>query len=146
MKILVINGPNLNLLGTRDTGMYGKGTLDDLSDFLMEEFPEHQLDFFQSNIEGELIDKIQKGMKDGTEAVITNLGAYTHTSIALRDALEPVHIPKVEVHISNIHAREDFREKSITGAVMNGIITGFGKYSYVLGIKAAEQLTKNSTD
>lgn len=143
MKILVINGPNLNLLGTRDTNVYGTGTLDELNAFLKEQFSDHELEFFQSNVEGEIINKLQQAMKNGTEALVTNLGAYTHTSVALRDALEPITFPKVEVHISNIHAREEFREKSLTGEVMNGIITGFGKHSYVLGIQAVEHLSSN---
>ena len=141
MKLLVINGPNLNLLGTRDTNVYGTGTLDELNLFLEKEFPNHQLFFFQSNVEGEIINRLQEAIKDGTEGIVVNLGAYTHTSVALRDALEPITFPKVEVHISNIHAREEFREKSLTGEVMNGIITGFGKQSYVLGIKAIELLS-----
>lgn len=141
MKILIINGPNLNLLGTRDKSVYGTGTLDELNDFLLEKFPKHELDFFQSNVEGEIINTLQQSMKDGTQGLVANLGAYTHTSVALRDALEPINFPKVEVHISNIHAREEFREKSLTGEVMNGIITGFGKYSYVLGIEAIEHLS-----
>ncbi|MBO6523239.1 MAG: 3-dehydroquinate dehydratase [Balneolaceae bacterium] len=143
MKILIINGPNLNLLGTRDTNVYGTGTLDELNTFLQESFPEHDLEFFQSNVEGEIVNKLQQAMTDGTRGLVTNLGAYTHTSVALRDALEPITFPKVEVHISNIHAREEFREKSLTGEVMNGIITGFGKHSYVLGIQAVEHLSSN---
>ena len=141
MKILIINGPNLNLLGTRDTNVYGTGTLEELNSFLTGQFPGHDLEFFQSNVEGEIINKLQAAMKDGTEGLVTNLGAYTHTSVALRDALEPISFPKVEVHISNIHAREEFREKSLTGEVMSGIITGFGKHSYVLGIQAVEHLS-----
>ncbi len=140
MKILVLNGPNLNLLGTRDPEVYGSTTLGDVNNMLQNEFPDHEFDFFQSNVEGELIDRIQASMKDGTEAIMANFGGYTHTSVALRDALEPITFPKVEVHISNIHAREEFREKSITGKVMNGIITGFGVNSYVLGVQAIEQL------
>ena len=140
MKILIVNGPNLNLLGTRDKSVYGTGTLDELNSFLVDTFPNHQLSFYQSNVEGEIINKLQEVMNDGTEGLVTNLGAYTHTSVALRDALEPISFPKVEVHISNIHAREEFREKSLTGKVMNGIITGFGKHSYVLGIQAIEHL------
>ena len=142
MKILVINGPNLNLLGTRNPGVYGTGTLEELNAFLEKKFPEHELQFFQSNVEGEIINRLQVAMEDGTEGLISNLGAYTHTSVALRDALEPIGFPKVEVHISNIHAREGFREKSLTGEVMSGIITGFGKHSYVLGINAVEYLAK----
>lgn len=142
MNILIINGPNLNLLGKRNPGLYGSGSLQELQDFLKAEFPNHSLEFFQSNIDGELIDKVQQAMEDDTNGLIINPGGYSHTSVALRDALEPLEMPKVEVHISNIHAREEFREKSITGSVMNGIITGFGKYSYVLGIQALEKLEK----
>jgi 3-dehydroquinate dehydratase-2 len=141
MKILIVNGPNLNLLGTRDTGIYGAGTLQELQSFVSNSFKEHEISFFQSNIEGEIINKLQEAMKDGTEGLVTNLGAYTHTSVALRDALEPINFPKVEVHISNIHARETFREKSLTGEVMDGIITGFGKNSYILGVQALEHLS-----
>ncbi|MFA5668721.1 MAG: type II 3-dehydroquinate dehydratase [Balneolaceae bacterium] len=140
MKILVINGPNLNLLGTRDTGTYGTGTLKDLETYISDYFPDYSFSFFQSNSEGEIIDRIQQAMTDGTEGLVSNLGGYTHTSVAIRDALDPVTFPKIEVHISNIHAREEFREKSITGKVMNGIITGFGKHSYILGVQAIEHL------
>lgn len=142
MRILIINGPNLNLLGTRDTGIYGTGTLKDLQDFITKSFKKHELSFYQSNVEGEIINKLQSTLEDGTEGLVTNLGAYTHTSVGLRDALEPITFPKVEVHISNIHAREKFREKSLTGEVMDGVITGFGKYSYILGIQAVEHLSK----
>jgi len=142
MKILIINGPNLNLLGTRDTGVYGTGTLKELESFITNNFEGHDFTFFQSNIEGEIINKLQSAMKDNTQGLISNLGAYTHTSVALRDALEPLSFPKVEVHISNIHAREEFREKSLTGEVMDGIITGFGKHSYILGVQAIEHLSK----
>jgi 3-dehydroquinate dehydratase-2 len=141
MKILIINGPNLNLLGTRDTGVYGTGTLEELQNFISNSFLKHEIIFFQSNIEGEIIDKLQEAMKNGTDGLVTNLGAYTHTSVALRDALEPIGFPKVEVHISNIHARENFRERSLTGEVMDGIITGFGKHSYILGVQAIEHLS-----
>jgi 3-dehydroquinate dehydratase-2 len=140
MKILILNGPNLNKLGTRNPEIYGSETLDDINKYLNGQFPEHELSFYQSNIEGELIDRIQEAENDGTEAIVANFGAYTHTSVAIRDALEPVTMPKVEVHISNIHAREAFREQSLTGEVVNGIITGFGRNSYVLGIHAAVQL------
>ena len=141
MKILILNGPNLNLLGQRDTSIYGTATLSDLEKLLNDKFSNHQFEFFQSNVEGELINKIQEAMRGQAEAIVANLGAYSHTSVALRDALESVKVPKVEVHISNIHAREEFREKSLTGAVMDGIITGFGFNSYILGIYAAEQLS-----
>jgi len=143
MKILIINGPNLNMLGTRDKKTYGSETLNDLNSFISNSFENHEFVFFQSNVEGEIINKIQEILNSDIEALITNLGGFTHTSVAIRDALEPLTVPKVEVHISNIHAREEFREKSITGAVMNGIITGFGKHSYLLGIQAIEHLSKN---
>ncbi len=142
MNILIINGPNLNLLGTRDTSIYGTGTLEELCKFIQDSYPQHNITFYQSNIEGELINKLQQSFDDQVDGIITNLGAYTHTSVALRDALEPLDVPKVEVHISNIHAREQFREKSLTGEVMDGIITGFGKYSYLLGVQAIEHLSK----
>ncbi|HAW80140.1 MAG TPA: 3-dehydroquinate dehydratase, partial [Balneola sp.] len=90
MKIMIINGPNLNLLGARDTGIYGTGTLEDLQGFISKSFKEHEISYFQSNIEGEIINKLQESMSDGTEGLVTNLGAYTHTSVALRDALEPI--------------------------------------------------------
>jgi 3-dehydroquinate dehydratase-2 len=141
MKLLVLHGPNLNLLGTRNPDVYGSTTLEELNAGLQTSFSDHDFEFFQSNVEGELINRIQAAMNDGTEAIIANFGGFTHTSVALRDALEPISFPKVEVHISNIHAREEYREKSITGEVMNGIITGFGVHSYTLGIQAAELLT-----
>lgn len=142
MKILIINGPNLNLLGKRDPDTYGALTLSGLESFISDSKPKHEFEFFQSNIEGELINRVQKADEDGTMGLIINPGGYSHTSVALRDALEPLNLPKVEVHISNIHAREEFREKSITGGVMNGIITGFGKDSYLLGVEALERLTR----
>ena len=138
MKLLIIHGPNLNLLGTRDPDTYGTMTLDQLNTYIQASFTEHSINFFQSNVEGDLINRIQKVLTDGTEGLVVNLGGYTHTSVALRDALDPISIPKVEVHLSNIHAREKFREHSVTGAVMDGIITGFGADSYLLGIRAIE--------
>lgn len=142
MKILVLNGPNLNLLGTRDQAVYGDETLEDLQKNITRSFPDHNFEFFQSNEEGPLINKIQEAMNNGTEALIMNPGGYSHTSVAIRDALEPLSLPKVEVHISNIHSRESFRQESLTGAVMDGIITGFGRNSYYLGIQAVEQIAK----
>lgn len=140
MKVLILNGPNLNMLGTRDPSVYGNKSLDDLEKYIRSSCPQHEIEFFQSNVEGLLIDKIQEAVEAGCDALVANFGAYTHTSVALRDALEPLTIPKVEVHISNIHAREEFREKSLTGEVMDGIITGFGFHSYLLGIQAAEHV------
>lgn len=144
MKFLVINGPNLNMLGTRNPEVYGSETLSDIENYITDHFSEHTFEFYQSNVEGELINKLQSCAELGIEAIVANFGAYTHTSVALRDALEAIEIPKIEVHFSNIHAREEFRERSLTGAVVHGIITGFGKQSYILGIQAAEQLSTTS--
>lgn len=140
MNILIINGPNLNLLGTRDPEVYGQDTLEDIHSELQQQYPDHSFSFYQSNVEGELINRVQEAMDDQTDALIINPGGYSHTSVALRDALDAITMPKVEVHLSNIHGREEFRDRSITGAVMNGIITGFGKHSYVLGVEAIERL------
>jgi len=142
MKILVLNGPNLNLLGKRDPEQYGNETLESLNNRIKTYFPDYQFTFVQSNHEGELIDAIQQAESGEFDGIVANFGGYTHTSVAIRDALEPVNLPKVEVHLSNIHAREEFREKSITGKVMDGIITGFGKHSYLLGIEAIKMLSK----
>lgn len=137
MKILVINGPNLNLLGSREKDNYGEITLDAINTELAELAAtlDVEIDFFQSNTEGAIVDKIQsaKGFFDG---IIINPAAYTHTSIALRDALLAVKIPTVEVHLSNIHAREEFRQHSYTAAVCVGQIAGFKKDSYLLALRA----------
>ena len=129
MKFLILNGPNLNLLGQRDEATYGSETLSDIENHLRDSYSDHDFIFVQSNHEGDLID-----------AIVANWGGFTHSSVAIHDALELVSIPKVEVHISNIHAREEFRERSITGKAMDGVITGFGINSYVLGVQAALQL------
>lgn len=140
MRMLVLNGPNLNLLGERDASTYGTKTLSAIENRLKESFPDIEFTFIQSNHEGELIDAIQKARKDSYAALIANWGGFTHSSVAIHDALELLTIPKVEVHISNIHAREEFRERSVTGRVMNGVITGFGINSYLLGVVAAKEL------
>ncbi len=140
MKISVLNGPNLNKLGKRDPEQYGTDTLEDIEQLLINSFPDHEMTFFQSNLEGELVEAIQSLMESDVHGVMVNFGGYSHTSVAIRDALDLVEIPIVEVHLSNIHAREEFRERTLTGAVANGIITGFGKQSYVLGVHALEKL------
>lgn len=142
MKLFVLNGPNLNMLGKRNPGEYGKDTLKNIEHLLIESFPAHEITFFQSNVEGELVNAIQSlaDESSGFKGLIANFGGYTHTSVAIRDALEIIEIPIVEVHLSNIHAREEFREKSLTGSMADGIITGFGKHSYVLGVYAMERL------
>ena len=142
MKLFILNGPNLNMLGKRDAEQYGSFTLEDIEHMLIDTFPDHEMTFFQSNVEGELVNAIQSLVDEDSsfEGVIANFGGYTHTSVAIRDALEILEIPVVEVHLSNIHAREEFRETSLTGAMAKGIITGFGKHSYVLGVYAMERL------
>lgn len=144
MKILVLNGPNLNLLGERDASTYGTETLSAIENDLKKSFPEIEFTFVQSNHEGELIDAIQKARKDSFSALIANWGGFTHSSVAIHDALELLKIPKVEVHISNIHAREEFRERSVTGRAMSGVITGFGINSYSLGVIAAKKLIQKT--
>lgn len=140
MKISVLNGPNLNKLGKRDPEQYGSDSLEDIEQLLIETFPNHEMTFFQSNLEGELVEAIQSLIDSDFDGVMVNFGGYSHTSVAIRDALDLTDLPIVEVHLSNIHAREEFRERTITGAVADGIITGFGKQSYVLGVHALEKL------
>jgi 3-dehydroquinate dehydratase-2 len=137
-NILVIHGPNLNLLGTRETDLYGNLTLDDINDKLSILAKELGVSasFYQSNSEGDLVNKIQ-GALGKCDAIIINPGAYTHTSIALRDAILGVSIPTIEVHLSNIYQREEFRKKSMLADVAVGQITGFGVESYLLGLRAA---------
>ena len=136
-KILILNGPNLNLLGTREKSIYGADTLDTIISDLRDYAAEHdvELEAFQSNSEGALVDAVHaaRGSADG---IVFNAGAYTHYSIALRDAIAGVQLPVVEVHISNVHARESFRHKSVLAPVCLGVIAGFGRNSYFLGIDA----------
>lgn len=131
MKLLIVNGPNLNLLGTRETQIYGNVTFDAFFEELKNEFS-HELTYFQSNIEGELIDQLQNSKVDG---IILNAGGYTHTSVALRDCIASISTPVVEVHISNIAARESFRHESLLTPVCNGCIFGFGLDSYKLALQ-----------
>ena len=142
-KILVIHGPNLNLLGKRETDVYGHITLEEINKRIGELAEElgMSVDYFQSNSEGELVSEIQKTM-DNYKALLINPGAYTHTSIALRDAVAGAGIPTVEVHVSNIYQREDFRKTSMLADVAVGQITGFGVDSYLLGLRAAANLIK----
>jgi len=135
MKILLINGPNLNLLGIRETSIYGNLSFHDYFHTLKSRFPEIELEYYQSNIEGELINKIHERGFD-YDGIIINAGAYTHTSVAIRDAISGVKTPVIEVHISNILTRESFRHESLIGPVCLGSIMGFGLDSYRLGIEA----------
>ncbi|MBL7994061.1 type II 3-dehydroquinate dehydratase [bacterium] len=132
-KILILNGPNLNLLGERETEVYGKETLAGIEKALTKAFSKIRFEFRQSNVEGELVNMIHAARKK-QDGIVFNPGAYTHYSIALRDAVAAVSIPVVEVHLSNIHAREDFRKNSMIAPVCIGQISGFGIYSYHLGI------------
>ena len=140
-KILVIHGPNMNLLGERETGVYGSFTLEDINDSLKALAKELkvEVDFFQSNIEGEIVDAIQKA-KGKFDSIVINPGGYTHYSVAIRDAISAVRMPAVEVHMSNIYAREEFRHSSVIAPVAVGQITGFSKDSYLLGLRAASSL------
>jgi 3-dehydroquinate dehydratase-2 len=135
MKIQIINGPNLNLLGTREPNVYGSSSFNDYLSELKALFPTIQIDYFQSNIEGELIDKIQEA-GFSCNGIILNAGGYTHTSVAIRDAIKAVSSPVVEVHISNVHAREEFRRQSMISAVCVGVIAGFGMDSYRLAVES----------
>ncbi len=143
MKLLFLNGPNLNLLGKREPGIYGKTTLAEIETTVRQRAGELgvAVDFRQSNSEGELVTWIQQAVGE-FGAVVLNAGAYTHTSIALRDAISATGIPTVEIHLSNIHAREEFRHHSMIAAVCRGQICGFGPHSYVLGLEAALSLIK----
>lgn len=141
MKIQIINGPNLNLLGTREPGVYGSITFTEFLENIRISFPDVEIDYFQSNVEGEIINKIQE-TGFNYDGIILNAGGYTHTSVAIRDSIKAVKTPVIEVHISNIHAREEFRHQSMISAVCMGVIAGFGLNSYKLAIKAL-QLTNN---
>ena len=142
MKILLINGPNLNLLGIREKSIYGSTSFDDYFKILQNNYPEIDLEYYQSNIEGELINKIhERGFT--YEGIIINAGAYTHTSVAIRDAISGVKSPVVEVHISNILTRESLRHESLIGPACVGSIMGFGLDSYRLGIEAIKEYIKS---
>jgi len=138
-KILVLHGPNLNLLGVREPEVYGRDTLGDIDAFLVQraQAAGQELETFQSNAEHALIDRIHQARLDGTAIVLINPGAFTHTSIALRDALAGVAIPFIELHLSNVHAREEFRRHSYLSDIASGVICGFGADSYRLALDAA---------
>lgn len=134
MKLLIVNGPSLNLLGRREPEIYGHTTMEDCLQRLRERFPEVEIDYFQSNHEGDIIDRLQSAGFGETDGIILNPGAYGHTSLAIADTIRAIATPVVEVHLSNIAAREEIRHTTLTGAACRGIIAGFGTESYALGI------------
>lgn len=140
--VYVLNGPNLNLLGVREPEIYGHDTLDDIAALLEDRARELglEIEMRQSNHEGHLIDWLHEAQTDGAKAVILNAGAFTHTSLALHDAIKSIRTPVIEVHLSNPHAREEFRHKSYVGMAAKGSIAGFGARSYVLALEAAAEL------
>ena len=135
MKIQIINGPNINLLGKREPSIYGARSFEDYLAELKERFPQVEMDYYQSNVEGEMINKIHEVGFD-YDGIVLNAGAYTHTSIALQDAIRAVSAPTIEVHISNVHQREEFRHRSMISCACIGVICGFGLDSYRLAIEA----------
>jgi 3-dehydroquinate dehydratase-2 len=145
MKILFLNGPNLNLLGTREPEVYGRTTLKDIETKVRDRAAKFgaEIDFRQTNLEGELVAWIQQS-KGIYNVIVINAAAYTHTSIALRDAISAVGVPAIEIHLSNVHAREEFRHKSLIAPVCKGVIAGFGAESYVLAVEAAVTVNASS--
>ncbi|MBD5632028.1 MAG: type II 3-dehydroquinate dehydratase [Clostridia bacterium] len=136
MKFLVINGVNLNMTGVREKDVYGAKTLDEINAEIAAHFKADKIEFYQSNIEGELCAKIQSAAKGGYDGIVLNAGAFTHYSYAIRDAIAAIQTPVVEVHMSNVHAREEFRHKSVISEVCRGVICGFNKNSYILAIES----------
>ena len=134
-KIIIINGPNLNLLGQRETDIYGKKSFEDFFNDLKNKFSSVEIEYFQSNIEGEIIDKLQE-VGFSFKGIILNAAAYTHTSVGIADAIAAIKTPVIEVHISNIHSREEFRHNSIISKNVKGVICGFGLQSYELALEA----------
>ncbi|MFD1550615.1 type II 3-dehydroquinate dehydratase [Putridiphycobacter roseus] len=142
MQILVLNGPNLNLLGKREPSVYGAKSFEDFYVELGEKFPAIQLNYLQSNLEGDLVTSIQN-LANKFDGIVLNAGGYTHTSVAIRDAISATNIPVIEVHISNVTNRESFRHQSYITPVCAGLIMGFGLESYTLGVQALCQLIQN---
>ncbi|WP_392436967.1 type II 3-dehydroquinate dehydratase [Cruoricaptor ignavus] len=132
MKILIVNGPNLNLLGKREPEIYGKVSMESVLQSLREEFPPAEIDFYQSNSEGAIIDRLQQ---EDFDALIINPGAFTHYSYAIADCLKNISVPKIEVHISNIYQREEFRRKSVTAEHCNAVLSGFGTDGYRMSVE-----------
>lgn len=146
MKILIIHGPNLNMLGERDQAIYGKDSLEDINSLIVERASELDIDvdFFQSNHEGFIVDRIQALVKSDYDGLIINPAGFTHYSIVIRDAIEVLKIPIIEVHLSNIYQREDFRTKSVIAPVCTGQISGLGKAGYIIAIDAMKLMIKQN--
>ena len=142
MKVIIINGPNLNLLGKREESIYGNISFEEYFDKLKANFPRLELEYYQSNIEGEIVEKIQK-IRKIYNGVIINAAGYTHTSVAILDALSILKIPVIELHITNIYNREEFRHKSLISKVARGIICGFGVKGYIMALDAMKNILKN---
>lgn len=138
MKILILNGPNLNLLGKREPEIYGNISMETVLEDLKKSFPQHELSYYQSNIEGEIINRLQE---NNFEALVINPGAFTHYSYAITDCLKNISVPKVEVHISNIYQREEFRQKSVTAVNADGILSGFGVKGYHLAVSSFDLIS-----
>ena len=150
MKIMIINGPNLNMLGIREKNIYGTFTYEDLCKYI-ETYPNYKekdidFTFLQTNHEGEIVDYLHKAYTEKYDGIVLNAGGYTHTSVAIRDAIKAVSIPTVEVHISNIHAREEFRKVCVTSPACVGQITGLGKLGYVLAVEFLLQNTQGGNN
>lgn len=145
MKILLINGPNLNMLGKRDPAVYGTDTLDDIIRMLNREFPEVVLDAYQSNYEGAILDRIHQACEEDFDGLMINGGALTHYSYALMDALYIIDIPKIELHMSHIFARETFRHQSVISPACHAMVSGFGKDSYFLAMQALVRIIKGDS-
>lgn len=145
IKILIIHGPNLNLLGKRDIAIYGDKALEDINDelYIFAKKIDMKIEIFQSNHEGDIIDRLHQAIDDEIAGVIINPGGYTHYSISIRDAVEVLNKPVIEVHLSNIYGRDDFRNKSVIAPVCTGQISGLGLYSYVLAIEALNNMVGN---
>mgnify|MGYP001486364763 CR=1 FL=1 len=145
MKIQIINGPNLNLLGKREPDIYGNQSLEDINKIVSQHCDQKkiQVAFFQSNVEGEIVNEIQKLIDKKFDGLIINAAAFTHTSVAILDALNIIKIPKIEIHLSNIYKREEFRQKSMISGVVTSVICGLGAHGYILAINAMQKLLQN---
>lgn len=143
MRITIINGPNLNLLGTREVDIYGNQRFEDYLEILRQEFPEIEFTYYQSNVEGEIINKLQE-CSTQSDGVVINPAGYSHTSVAIADSIAVVKVPVIEVHISNIYAREAFRHQSLTGAKCAGVISGLGLAGYSLAVRHLYQLHRGA--